>query len=178
MKLMNILLLPAVALLSACSVSLSGDDYVEQAPVFNLEAFFDGHVKAWGIVQNRSGEVVQRFEVDIQGRRIDGQLILDETFSYGLGEGPEKRVWTITDKGNGEYQGTASDITGQATGKSFGNAFNFAYEMDLPVDDTTYRVQFDDWFFALNDNAMMNRSYIKKFGLVMAEVTIFMQRQE
>jgi hypothetical protein len=50
--------------------------------------------------------------------------------------------------------------------------------MDLNVDGSTYRVAFDDWFFAIDDNTLMNRSYIKKFGIVMAEVTIFMQRQE
>ena len=49
--------------------------------------------------------------------------------------------------------------------------------MDLPVDDTTYAVTFDDWFWAFDDSAMMNRSYIRKFGVVMAEVTIFMQKQ-
>jgi len=49
--------------------------------------------------------------------------------------------------------------------------------MDLPVGDKVYRVAFDDWMWAFNENTLMNRSYIRKFGLVMAEVTIFMQRQ-
>jgi hypothetical protein len=49
--------------------------------------------------------------------------------------------------------------------------------MDLEVDGTSYRVNFDDWFWAFDENTMMNRSYIKKFGIVMAEVTIFMQKQ-
>ena len=49
--------------------------------------------------------------------------------------------------------------------------------MDLPVDDTTYSVTFDDWFWAFDDSTMMNRSYIRKFSIVMAEVTIFMQKQ-
>jgi len=29
----------------------------------------------------------------------------------------------------------------------------------------------------MGDGTLMNRSYVKKFGLVMAEVTIFMQQQ-
>ncbi|MEC8747574.1 MAG: DUF3833 family protein, partial [Pseudomonadota bacterium] len=41
----------------------------------------------------------------------------------------------------------------------------------------TYSVTFDDWFWAFDDSTMMNRSYIRKFGIVMAEVTIFMQKQ-
>lgn len=165
-------------LLSACSVSIDGDNYNEQSPAFELETFFDGKVTAWGIVQNRSGEVVQRFVVNIDGSIVNDQLILDETFTYGLGTGPIKRVWTLDKNQDGTYTGNAGDIAGPATGTPHGNAFNFHYEMDLDVDGTSYRVNFDDWFFAMDSNHMMNRSYIKKFGIVMAEVTIFMQKQD
>ena len=163
--------------LSGCSVSVDGKDYTAVEPAFNIEQFFDGDVKAWGIVQNRSGEVVQRFKVDIDGS-IDGDtLTLDESFVYGVGEGPTQRTWKIVKQGDGTFIGRAGDVKGPATGTSYGNAFNFHYEMDLPVDDTTYSVTFDDWFWAFDDSTMMNRSYIRKFGLVMAEVTIFMQKQ-
>jgi hypothetical protein len=165
-------------ILSGCSVSIDGKNYQTQQPAFELEAFFDGNVTAWGIVQNRSGEIVQRFVVNIDGSIENGNLILDETFEYGLGDGPTKRIWTLVKNADGTYTGSAGDIAGKATGTSYGNAFNFVYEMDLDVDGSTYRVNFDDWFWAFDDKTMMNRSYIKKFGLVMAEVTIFMQKQD
>nr|WP_250207275.1 DUF3833 domain-containing protein [Alteromonas oceanisediminis] len=164
--------------LTACSVSVDGNNYRDVSPDFNIESFFDGDVRAWGIVQDRSGEVIQRFVVDIDGSMQDGVLTLDEKFTYGLGDGAKSRVWKIEKVGEGKYVGNAGDIAGPAAGTSYGNAFNFSYEMDLPVDDTTYRVTFDDWFWAFDDTTMMNRSYIRKFGLVMAEVTIFMQKQE
>lgn len=163
--------------LSGCSVSVEGNDYKAVQPAFDLEQFFDGDVKAWGIVQNRSGEVVQRFIVDIAGKVEGDTLTLDEKFEYGVGEGPTERVWTIVKQSDKTFIGSATDIEGPAKGTSYGNAFNFHYEMDLPVDDTTYAVTFDDWFWAFDENTMMNRSYIRKFGIVMAEVTIFMQRQ-
>ncbi len=166
-----------LTVLSGCSVAIVGSDYQQHTPTFNLNQFFDGQVKAWGIVQNRSGEVVQRFVVDIRGNNANGVLTLDETFEYDLGDGPKTRIWEITQKSDGTFEGIASDISSTAIGKSHGNAFNFRYEMDLPVGDTTYLVQFDDWFWAFDDSTIMNRSYIKKFGVVMAEVTIFMQRQ-
>lgn len=164
--------------LSGCSVSVEGKDYTSVQPAFNIEQFFDGDVKAWGIVQNRSGEVVQRFKVDIDGS-IDGDtLTLDESFDYGVGEGPMSRTWKIVKQSDGIFVGNAGDIDGPAAGTSYGNAFNFHYQMDLPVDDTSYSVTFDDWFWAFDETTMMNRSYIRKFGIVMAEVTIFMQKQE
>ena len=149
---------------------------MEQSPAFDLFAFFDGDVRAWGIVQNRKGEVVQRFSVDIRGSVNGNSLTLDETFAYGLGEGVTERVWTITRGSDGRYQGSAGDILGVAAGTDFGNAFRWAYAMDLPVGDKSYRVKFDDWIFALDERRIVNRSYIQKFGLDVAEVTIFMER--
>ena len=173
-----IAVLALLLLVSACSTKIDGEDYLGTEPKFDLAQFFDGNVKAWGIVQDRSGAVVQRFVVEIKGRVDNGQIVLDETFEYGVGTGPLTRVWTISEQPSGKFTGKADDIIGVATGTSFGNAFNFTYEMDLSVGDSVYRVAFDDWFWAFDDSTMMNRSYIKKFGIVMAEVTIFMQRQE
>ena len=173
----TVFVLTILLLLGGCTLSIDGDVYKDVEPKFELESFFDGKVRAWGIVQNRSGEVVQRFIVDIDAYKDGDKLILDETFEYGVGDGPIKRVWTITKNSDGSYTGNAGDIAGPATGLSYGNAFSFAYEMDLEVDGSTYRGNFDDWFWAFNEDTMMNRSYIKKFGIVMAEVTIFMQKQ-
>lgn len=173
-KIISIIILFTI---SGCSLTIDGSDYEQQAPQFDLVEFFVGNVMAWGIVQNRSGEVVQRFIVDIEGSVQDDVLVLDETFEYIVGEGVTKRVWRLTQNPDGSFTGLAGDIAGEATGKPHGNAFNFVYEMDLEVDGTSYRVAFDDWFFAMDESTLMNRSYIKKFGIVMADVTIFMQRQ-
>ena len=94
-----LLALAALTLAACSSPAIDGDRYVDVTPEFRLEEFFDGEVKVWGIVQDRSGNLVQRFEADIIGTWKDGTLTLDETFRYAFGEGPEKRVWTITKDG-------------------------------------------------------------------------------
>ncbi|WP_218355320.1 DUF3833 family protein [Alteromonas lipotrueiana] len=167
----------SLVLLAGCAGAPEGQTYQQIQPKLNIEQFFNGNVKAWGIAQNWSGEVVQRFKVDINGRIEGDTLIMDETFDYGVGDGPKQRTWKITSDGTDSFIGRAADIDGPAQGTSYGNAFNFTYEMDLPVDDTTYHVNFDDWFFAFDDSTLMNKSYIKKYGVVVAEVTIFMQKQ-
>jgi len=172
-----IALLSLVLMASGCATSLEGPRYAGQTPVFELFDFFDGTVDAWGIVQNRKGEVVQRFSVVIDGSVEGDRLTLDEAFTYQLGEGVGTRVWTIDRNADGSYTGGAGDILGSAQGEAFGNAFRWAYAMDLPVGEKTYRVRFEDWIFALDDARIMNRSYIQKFGLDVAEVTIFMQRR-
>ena len=162
---------------TGCATNLDGSRYLSQSPDFELFEFFDGEVVAWGIVQNRSGEVVQRFTVTIDGEVKGDELTLDETFTYGLGEGVTDRTWKIEKLENGLYRGGASDILGIANGESFGNAFRWSYSMDLPVGEDVYRVAFDDWIFMLDEDRIVSRSYIQKFGLDVAEVTIFMERR-
>ncbi|WP_240503689.1 MULTISPECIES: DUF3833 domain-containing protein [Pseudoalteromonas] len=164
------------ALITGCGVNIDANRYQNIAPQFDPFMFFDGKVKAWGLVQNRSGEMVQRFTVKIDGTVKGDTLTLDEVFHYEVGQGVTHRVWKISAKGKSQLQGSAQDILGIATGQLAGNAMRWQYEMDLPVDDTSYTVQFDDWIWAFEDNTIINRSYIKKFGIVMAEVTIFMQK--
>ncbi len=164
-------------ILSACSVSIDGRNYEQTGQPFNLFSFFEGEVKAWGIVQDRDGNLLQRFEVDIKGTVNGDTLTLDETFYYSIGNGPHERTWTIMKDTNGSYGGSATDIPGPAKGTAFGNAFNWRYKMELPVDNTSYNVSFDDWIWAFDEKRIINRSYIKKFGIVWSDVTIFMEKQ-
>ncbi|MCF2857765.1 DUF3833 domain-containing protein [Pseudoalteromonas sp. SMS1] len=173
-----VVIVVVMMVLSACRSSVHSDAYEAMSPNIDVYTFFNGQVNAWGIVQNRSGQLVQRFKVEIKGAiQQNNELVLDETFTYGYGDGVKHRVWRITSQGDG-FRGNAGDIATEATGHVYGNALRWQYEMDLPVDDTTYRVSFDDWMWAFDKCTLMNRSYIKKFGLVVAEVTIFMQSSE
>ena len=175
----NILLMSwLVAILSGCATHIQGPNYQAVNPSFDLFAFFDGPVKAWGIVQNRSGELVQRFEVDIDGRVEGNRLVLDEVFEYGIGEGVEQRTWMIEKLPDGRYRGFAHDVLDEASGESFGNAFHWSYGMEIPVGQRTIEVQFEDWFWALDDSRILSRSYLQKFGFDVAEVTLFMERDE
>lgn len=96
---------------------------------------------------------------------------------YGVGDGVKSRIWTIEKNPDGNHEGQAGVFLGKASGESFGNAFNWHYLMDLPVGKSSYKVKFDDWIWAFDENTIMNRSCITKFGITFAEVTIFMQKQ-
>jgi hypothetical protein len=153
------------------------DDYKDTAPKADIKEYFNGPIKAWGIVQDRSGRVVRRFDVNMVGV-WDGDVgTLTEHFDYYDGK-KQERIWTIKKLYDGSYEGTASDIIDKAVGKTEGSAVRWNYVMDLPVDDTTYRIRFDDWMWVMNDGVLINRSYLKKFGITVSELTIFMQKQK
>ena len=50
--------------------------------------------------------------------------------------------------------------------------------MDVTTEGgSTYRLKFDDWMWLMNDGVLMNRSYMKKFGITVGEITIFMKKK-
>ncbi len=153
------------------------DYYKDTTPQADIKTYFNGPIKAWGIVQDWRGRVVRRFDIQMVGKWEGDTGTLTEHFNYYDGQ-KQERVWTIKKLANGTYEGTASDIIDKATGKAQGSAVRWNYVMDLPVDDTTYRIRFDDWMWVMNDGVLINRSYLKKFGVTVSELTIFMQKQE
>lgn len=163
-------------MLSGCAGN-SVDYYAGTAPQADIKEYFNGPVKAWGIVQDWRGRVVRRFDVSMVGKWEGDTGTLTEHFDYYDGK-KQERVWTIRKLPDGTYEGTAGDIIGKATGATAGSAARWNYVMDLPVDDTTYRIRFDDWMWVMNDGVLINRSYLKKFGVTVSELTIFMQKQK
>jgi len=174
--LIRLLIMFSLFSLLGCSSSPKLKNYTEQKPKLDLQEFFTGPIKAWGLVQDRKGDVVRRFDVNMVGSWEGNIGTLDEDFRYYDGE-TQKRVWTIKKITENEYEGTASDILDKAEAKVEGNAMQWVYKMDLQVGDTTYRITFDDWMFLMNDGVLINRSYLKKFGITVAELTLVMQKQ-
>ena len=140
-------------------------------PTLTLEDYFEGKTEAWGMFHDRFGNLKRTFKVDITGTIESSTLTLDEKFLYDDGE-QDSRVWTIKILGNNQYSGTASDVVGEATGISEGNALNWKYKLNLKVGDSTILVDFDDWMFLQDRNILMNRAEVKKWGLNIGVVSI------
>lgn len=175
---MKKLLLLTGALTMICGCSKNKIEYYEKTkPEIRFEEFFNGDIKGWGIVQNWKGQVVRRFDITMNAKWDNKNGTIEEDFFYYDGE-EQKRIWSVVKNDDGTYQGSADDILGQAKGVTSGNAINWHYSMDLPVGDKTYRVKFDDWMWQMNDGVLINRSYIKKFGVTVAELTLFLQKTD
>ena len=149
--------------------------YNNSEPEFNLEEYFTGSIKAWGIIQDWRGCVTTKFDVDMFGSWEGDKGKLQEDFTFYNGT-KQQRTWSIVKNKDGTYLGSAHDIIGNATGESSGSAMNWKYSMDIIVDNSTYKVRFDDWTWQMNDGIIINRSYIKKFGITVAELTLFMKK--
>jgi len=158
-------------LLNSCS-EMKPEDYKNTKPIIKIEEFFQGNVKAWGMLQGRSGEVKRQFVADMKGK-IDGEnLILDETFIWNDGEKQERR-WTIKKVGDNRYEGTASDVVGVAKGISYGSVFKFEYRLLVPYKDKKIKIKFDDWIFKQDEKTAINKAILTKFGFKVGELTVF-----
>lgn len=162
-------------MLSSCS-GTSVQYYADQEPRMNLKEFFSGEIRGWGVVQDRKGRVINRFDVDMEGRWDGDKGVLDEVFRYYSGE-EQIRSWRLEAVGEGLYIGEADDIIGQAIGKEAGSALNLKYELVVPVGDSSYRFKFDDWMWRMNDDLIINRAVMRKFGIRVAELTVVMKKQ-
>lgn len=163
------------ALLAGCA----GPDiqqYKTATPQLDPAEYFTGVTDAWGMFQKRNGEVSKRFHVEITGSQQQGTLTLDERFRYDDGS-KEQRVWRLERDGEGRWRGTAADVKGVARGETAGNALRWQYTLLLPVDGTTYEMQFDDWMFLIDRCTMINRASMRKFGIELGQVTLTFRRR-
>lgn len=161
----------ALAALAGCASAPVPEDYAAEKPALDLKTYFNGPLTAHGLFTDRAGRVKRRFVVQLQARWQGDVGTLEEDFLYSDGK-TERRVWTLVALGNGHYKGMAADVVGEARGEVRGNALRWNYTLRLPVDGTTYDVQFDDWMYLMDERVMLNKARMSKFGFDLGEVTL------
>jgi hypothetical protein len=165
-------------MLSGCSVP-DIDRFKEGEPSLSLAEFFAGETIAYGIFEDRFGQLKRQFRVHIYGHTEQGKLILDEQFLYDDGE-QAQRIWTITSTqtkdGFIRYEGSADDVTGTATGKAAGNVLSWSYDIELAIGDNDIEVRFDDFIYQMSNNLAINRAHVTKWGVELGTVTLVFLR--
>ena len=169
----SILLIILLFLTTSCSKNsaMKPEDFKDKQPRLIIEEYLSGDVKAWGVLQNRSGKVTRQFSADLNGSWDGKQLILKEKFNWDDGE-VQNREWKINKIDEHNYEGTAGDVVGKATGYSYGPAFKFEYVLLVPVKGKELKITFDDWIFKQDDRVAINRATMTKFGFKVAELTV------
>jgi len=155
--------------------NMKPEDYKKTEPVIKIEEYFEGKVKAWGILQNRKGKVTRSFEANMNGKFENNILTLEEDFYWKDGE-KQKRIWKIEKIDENNYIGTAPDVIGKARGVSYGKAFKFEYNLMVPFKGRSIKIRFDDWIFKQDDKVAINRATLSKFGFKVGELTVLFQK--
>ncbi|RTR05067.1 DUF3833 domain-containing protein [Halomonas nitroreducens] len=168
-------LLATMLLLAGCS-SVEIERYAGTTPRLDIAEYFVGETRAWGMVQDYSGEVQRRFTVDIQGRLDGNTLVLDERFTYADGD-TDRRVWRFERAGEDRWRGRADDVEGIVEARQAGHAFHMRYPLEVRVGGRDITFTMDDWMYLQPDARLINRTAMTKFGVTLAEITLIFERR-
>lgn len=162
------------ALLSGCSNHVS--IYKDFEPKLSLENFLSGHIVGTGLIEDWRGRVTRQFDFSGDATWQNGICTFKESMSYYDGK-VDNRIWTITKINDHYYEGRTADVIGIAKIFVNGNAMNWQYKMDVKVDNSTYRLSFDDWMYLMNNDTLINQNSFKKFGLTVGSLVLVMNKK-
>lgn len=162
-----------IVVLMGCSSEVS--DYRNTSPKLDIKRYFTGKLVGWGTITKYDNKVTRRFCVEVVGTWQGDKGKLDERFYFLDGE-VSTRVWQLNLEANGKYSGQAGDVAGVANGQQIGMAFNWQYELDVAIDNDVIRFSMDDWMYQLDDDRVMNKTAMNKYGITVAEITLFFDK--
>lgn len=175
MKLQLILLWATMSLLSACG-SIQVEDYQANTPLLIPEQFFNGPLTAHGVVKNRSGKVIRRFNADIDAHWRNGVGTLNERFIFDDGE-HQQRIWTLAPNGSNQFIGTAGDVIGPGNIRIAGNSMFLDYVLRIAYGDGSLDLHIDDRMYLVSDNVMINESVMTKWGFKVGSLLLVIQKK-
>ena len=168
----NLLLVFITTILLTGCASMKIEDFNNTKPEFVPQEYFNGKLRAYGIVKDRSGKIIRSFKGEMIGSwDKNGIGTLDEFFVYDDGE-EMKRVWTLKPTGQKKFIATANDIVGESSMIANGNTVMIDYLMRTPYKSSTIDLSVQDWLHLQDDGVIINHSKMKKFGFVVGELVI------
>jgi hypothetical protein len=143
---------------------------------FDLFAFFEGRTAARGAFEDRFGRLRRSFAVEIAGTRQDGVLTLEEDFVYSDGT-TGRRVWRLEKTGEDTFKGACEDALSEAKGHIESNHCSMSYRMKLDIGSRQIAVEFKDVFYPLDNDTMVNRATVTKFGCRLGQAIIVFSKR-
>ena len=148
------------------------EDFEGTSPAFRPEVFFTRALEGWGVLEGPTGALQKRFTVRAEGH-IDGDVIrFRETWIFDDGH-TDTLNWEIRAYGNGRYVGREDRSDGEAEGELAGSAFHWTYTRDTPQPDgKSVKLNFDDWFFQIDDDVVIAKGVGGRLGLPFASAHV------
>ena len=146
------------------------DDFKGTTPPFLPETFFVGRLEGWAVLESLIGGLLKRATIAAHGEfeATTQTVLFTETYTFDGGHSDTLR-WTIRKLGEGKYAGHENRLQGEAIGEQAGCAFRWSYTRDTPqAGGKTVRLNFDDWFYAIEDRACIVRGSAGRAGIPFA----------
>jgi hypothetical protein len=117
------------------------------------------------------GRIAERFSMRMEGRPVPGGFTLYERFRHPDGF-TWARTWTFRPRGGGVYDGTAETVVGTGRIEVLGDSIRMRFTADQPLRRGSIRLGFDQRLTRLEDDVVINRSTVSKFGVPFGRITM------
>lgn len=163
--------LAPLLLIAGCGSPLPVASFAGQGPDLDPLRFFAGHVRSWGVVEDRSGAPTDTVVTDCLGRvEPDGSLRMAQRLTFG-GASAQVRDWHMRRTGPGTYEATATGMVGTGHGSAAGRAFHLTWTLAARPGNPLANVAVNQWMYLQDDGALVNRTTIAKLGVALVGIT-------
>ena len=160
----------AAGLVSACAAGPVRPNGAAE-PGFDPIAFFDGHTRSRGVIEDRSGAPTGPIVTDsVAYQDAAGRLHMAQTL-MSPGGTAQRRDWVLWRTGPDTFDATANDMDGTARGESTGRMFHWTWIWARSPGDPLMNVTMNQWMYRMDDGSVIIRTAVSKFGFIVAEVT-------
>ena len=163
--------------LAACSAP-SADVYEGKKPVITVKDFYSAPVHGYGVFQNASGEVTDRYYATLVPTWHGNEGTLVEKQWNEQGKLFFQQEWKISVAPDGQhFSATATKIKGTVVGETKGYAMHMQYTLLAPREDgSDISISSDDWTYLQPDGSGLNKVSMNKFGLHVGDVTYLLRK--
>jgi hypothetical protein len=177
MKILGVILTIVLTILLTGCTGMKIEDFDGKTPKFIPQEYFNGKLKAYGLVKDRSGNIIRTFKCEMYGSwDQNGIGSLKEDFIYDDGE-TQSRTWKLVPQKDGSFEATAQDVIGTSKMLVNGNTVMLDYVLRVPYKGSTLDINVQDWLHLQEDGVILNHSKMKKFGFVVGELVITIIKQ-
>ncbi|MBR9842815.1 MAG: DUF3833 domain-containing protein [Rhodobacteraceae bacterium] len=144
--------------------------YAATGPAFDLRKHLSGGMLSEGLIYGPRGHVSSRFVAKMVGSWEGDSGVLTENFTYAGSGQIQARRWSLTLGENGTFTATAPDVIGVAEGEVSGATVRLNYRIKLMEEAGGHVLDVTDWMYLMENEVIMNRSEMRKFGIKVAEL--------
>lgn len=148
---------------------------VQHERAFTITKFLEGKTRAWGIFEDRFGNVKLHLSVEMYGSWSGDKFILSEEFNYEDGR-QEHREWHVKQGAEGQFTATCADCIGHATGNAEGGIIAMRYRFRLKLKGRVVHVNFFDRLIKIDEQRAVNRAIMSKWGIKLGELSLFFEK--
>lgn len=160
----------SLLVLASCS-SLKPESFSSTTPVIDPVKFFGGHTHSTGVIESRSGKPVERITTQTAGVFANGILSMEQDL-HSEDSKPSHRNFNFKIIDAHHVDATGSDITGTAHGELYGNYFTWSFRLKVADKGLVQHATMTQCMYLMPDGkTLIIRSIIRKFGLIVREIT-------